>query len=142
MSEKLTTRIEPASAAQGQRAAAPDVPSSTEGAKAAQSAGAAQGATNAGAEGRAADEPACEPSASELGVFARTSRWFNQTFPNSKNAVIGGVAGLLLALLLFSIGLFKTLVIAILVLVGVAVGQYLDGDPKLVKAVQNLMKKR
>ncbi len=126
MAEKLTTRIEAP-------AEEPEVPkSSVEGTSQEAQAQPVQGAPEQGADVPKADS----------GFLARTSQWFEQTFPHSKNAVIGGLCGLLAALLLFSIGLFKTLVIAVLVLVGVAAGQYLDGDPKLVKAVQNLMKKR
>lgn len=127
MAEKLTTRIEASAEAPEQ---AKDAPAVSEAAQQPQAEAAAapadQGAGNARPEGS----------------FARASQWLDQTFPNSKNAVIGGLTGLVVALLLFSIGLLKTLVIAILVLVGVAAGQYLDGDPKLVKAIQNLMKKR
>ena len=52
------------------------------------------------------------------------------------------MTGLVVALLLFTIGVLKTLVIAILVVVGIACGQYLDGEPKIVRFIQNLMKKR
>ena len=52
------------------------------------------------------------------------------------------MTGLVVALLLFTIGVLKTLAIAILVVVGIACGQYLDGDPKIVRFIQNLMKKR
>ncbi len=138
MAEKITARIEPASAAQAKGAAAPGA-SVAEPAEGTQAAGAANAAE---ATAQAAGDVAGDAAASAPGAFARATQWFDQTFPTSKNAVIGGVVGLVVALLLFSIGLFKTLVIAVLVLVGVAAGQYLDGDPKLVKAVQNLMKKR
>ena len=127
MAEKLTTRIEAFAEAPEQ---AKDTPAVSEASQQPQAEAAA-----APAEQQAA-------GAKPEGSFARASQWFDQTFPHSKNAVIGGLAGLVVALLLFSIGLLKTLVIAILVLVGVAAGQYLDGDPKLVKAIQNLMKKR
>lgn len=126
MAEKLTTRIEASAEAPEQ---AKDTPAVSEASRQPQAE-----AAPAPAEQQAGAKPE--------GSFARASQWFDQTFPHSKNAVIGGLAGLVVALLLFSIGLLKTLVIAILVLVGVAAGQYLDGDPKLVKAIQNLMKKR
>lgn len=127
MAEKLTTRIEASAEAPEQAKEAP--------------------VTNEAASQQPQAEAAPAPAEQQAGAkpegsFARASQWFDQTFPHSKNAVIGGLAGLVVALLLFSIGLLKTLVIAILVLVGVAAGQYLDGDPKLVKAIQNLMKKR
>lgn len=128
MAEKLTTRIEAPTEAPEQ---AKEAPATSEAAPQQPQVEAAPAPVEQGAGG-----------AKPEGSFARASQWLDQTFPNSKNAVIGGLAGLVVALLLFSIGLFKTLVIAILVLVGVAAGQYLDGDPKLVKAIQNLMKKR
>ena len=136
MSEKLTCRIEPAEAS---ASASPDkVP--TNGPSAADTTStqptAAQPSGDA-AQPASGSEPAAQP-----GAFARASRWLDETFPNGRNAVLGGVTGLVVALLLFAIGVLKTLVIAILVVVGVACGQYLDGDPKIVRFVQNLMKKR
>lgn len=84
-----------------------------------------------------AREEAPQPSAR-----TRLSTWFATTFPHSRNAVLGGICGLVVALLLFSVGLLKTLVIALLVTIGVACGQYADGDPKLVNLVRELMKRR
>ena len=136
MSEKLTCRIEPADASAS--ASSEKVP--TNGPSAACAAGtqpsAAQPSGDA-AQPASGPEPTAQP-----GAFARASRWLDETFPNGRNAVLGGVTGLVVALLLFTIGVLKTLVIAILVVVGVACGQYLDGDPKIVRFVQNLMKKR
>lgn len=76
------------------------------------------------------------------GVLDRLSAWFAETFPRSRCAVLGGLAGLVVALLLFWIGVLKTLVIVVLVVVGVAIGQYLDGDPRLIRIVQGLVKRR
>jgi len=87
------------------------------------------------------DGATCD-KAPQRGACARFSSWFSSAFPHSRNAVIGGVCGLVVALLLFTIGLFKTLVIAVLVTIGVACGQYADGDPKLVNLVRELMKRR
>ena len=47
-----------------------------------------------------------------------------------------GVLGLVLALLIFWIGFFRTLLIVLLVVVGVAIGQWYDGDPKIINAVK------
>lgn len=146
MSEKLTCRIEPADAP----ASASSGKAPTNGSSAADAAGAqASAAQPSGdaAEYASGPEPAAQPAngtepAAQPGVLARASRWLDETFPNSRNAVLGGVAGLVVALLLFTIGVLKTLVIAILVVVGIACGQYLDGDPKIVRFIQNLMKKR
>ena len=90
----------------------------------------------------ASSEVAAREEASQPGAWTRLSTWFATTFPHSRNAVLGGICGLVVALLLFSVGLLKTLVIALLVTIGVACGQYADGDPKLVNLVRELMKRR
>ena len=130
MAEKIQARIEPAQPQAEKDARAPQAEAD---------ASAASG-TAAATEENAAAEPT-GGATPEPGAFARASRWLNQTFPNSKHAVLGGACGLLVAILLFSIGLFKTLVIAILVVAGVALGQFADGDPKLVRIVEKLIKK-
>ena len=146
MSEKLTCRIEPADApASASSGKAPINGSSAANAAGAQTS-AAQPSGDA-AESASGTEPAAQPAsgtepAAQPGAFARASHWLDETFPNSRNAVLGGVTGLVVALLLFTIGVLKTLAIAILVVVGIACGQYLDGDPKIVRFIQNLMKKR
>ena len=81
-------------------------------------------------------------SAAAPGVLERICTWFAETFPNSRHAVLGGLAGLVVAIMLFTIGILKTLVILVLVVVGVACGQYLDGDPKIIRMVQSLAKRR
>ena len=146
MSEKLTCRIEPADAP----ASASSGKAPTNGSSAADAAGAQTSAAQPSgdvAQPASGPEPAAQPAsgpepAAQPGVLARASRWLDETFPNSRNAVLGGVTGLVVALLLFTIGVLKTLVIAILVVVGIACGQYLDGEPKIVRFIQNLMKKR
>lgn len=146
MSEKLTCRIEPADAP----ASASSGKAPTNGSSAADAAGAQTSAAQPSgdaAESASGTEPAAQPAsgtepAAQPGAFARASHWLDETFPNSRNAVLGGVTGLVVALLLFTIGVLKILVIAILVVVGIACGQYLDGDPKIVRFIQNLMKKR
>lgn len=146
MSEKLTCRIEPADApASASSGKAPTNGSSADDAAGAQTS-AAQPSGDV-AQPASGTEPAAQPAsgpepAAQPGVLARASRWLDETFPNSRNAVLGGVTGLVVALLLFTIGVLKTLVIAILVVVGIACGQYLDGEPKIVRFIQNLMKKR
>lgn len=146
MSEKLTCRIEPADAP----ASASSGKAPTNGSSAADAAGAQTSAAQPSGDASqpaSSTEPAAQPAsdpepAAQPGVLARASHWLDETFPNSRNAVLGGVTGLVVALLLFTIGVLKTLVIAILVVVGIACGQYLDGEPKIVRFIQNLMKKR
>ena len=65
--------------------------------------------------------------------------WVRKTFPGHEHAFWGGVLALFIALLVFMIGLWRVLFIGIVVIIGVAVGQVLDGDPKLVNAIRNLL---
>lgn len=70
------------------------------------------------------------------GFFDKISRWISETFPGHENAVMLGLAGFVVAVLLFAIGFWRTLLITLFVVVGVAIGQVLDGDPKILRAVQ------
>lgn len=124
--EKVQARIEPVS----RPAAAPEpAPAPTP-------------RPDAQAVAAAPSEVTAREEAPQPGAWTRLSTWFATTFPHSRNAVLGGICGLVVALLLFSVGLLKTLVIALLVTIGVACGQYADGDPKLVNLVRELMKRR
>ena len=62
----------------------------------------------------APSEVTVREEAPQPGAWTRLSTWFATTFPHSRNAVLGGICGLVVALLLFSVGLLKTLVIALL----------------------------
>jgi uncharacterized membrane protein len=53
--------------------------------------------------------------------------------------VLGGVAGLVIALLVFLIGIGKTLLVCLAVLVGVTIGQFLDGDPQIWHFIERLL---
>ena len=57
-------------------------------------------------------------------------------------AVIGGFVGLLFAILLFTFGLFKMLVVALFVLVGVAIGQIFDGKATILAKIRSLFTDR
>lgn len=70
-----------------------------------------------------------EPGSSLLGRY----------LSGHERAFMGGVIGLLAAALVFLIGPLRTVVVALFVGVGVAVGQYLDGDPKIVSVVRRLL---
>ena len=52
--------------------------------------------------------------------------------------IIGGFLGLLFAILLFTFGLFKMLVVALFVLVGVAIGQIFDGKATILAKIRSL----
>lgn len=66
------------------------------------------------------------------------SRWFTTTFPGHQNSVMGGICGLIVALLIFGIGFWRTLFIVICVAIGVAIGQFFDGNPRVVHAVRKV----
>ncbi len=74
------------------------------------------------------------------GARERATAFADGIFPGHGNAILWGVIGFLAALLIFVLGFWRTLFIAFLVLVGVAFGQYLDGDPKIVRALMNLIR--
>lgn len=65
--------------------------------------------------------------------------WIHATFPGHENAVLCGFAGFLIALLLFIIGFWATLLLVVCITIGVAIGQELDGDPKIVTFFKNLL---
>lgn len=65
--------------------------------------------------------------------------WLGQFFPGHEHAVLGGFCGLCVAVLVFFIGVPRTLFLLIVVVMGVIIGQYLDGDPRLVNAVRRLL---
>ncbi len=65
--------------------------------------------------------------------------WIHATFPGHENAVLCGFAGFLVALLLFIIGFWATLLLVLCITIGVAIGQELDGDPKIVTFFKNLL---
>lgn len=70
--------------------------------------------------------------------FSRVSAWVSKTFPGHENAFWGGVLGLVAAVVLLAFGILKTLIVVVLVMAGIAVGQLVDGDPKLIRALQRL----
>ncbi|MDO4537649.1 MAG: DUF2273 domain-containing protein, partial [Coriobacteriales bacterium] len=64
--------------------------------------------------------------------------WVDKTFGKNKYAFYGGLLALLVALLIFAIGFWRVLFISLLVLVGVAIGQVVDGDPRIIRTIRNL----
>ncbi len=90
--------------------------------------GAGNAAGNAGAAGG---------DAQPTGDYAkRVSSWVSRAFPGHEKAFWGGVCGLLVAIVLFALGLLRTIIIVVLVGVGIALGQMADGDPKLIKLIR------
>lgn len=68
--------------------------------------------------------------------FESVKGWVARSFPHQEHAFWGGVLGLLVALLIFWIGFLKSLFVIICVVIGVAIGQYIDGNPLVVRAVR------
>lgn len=87
-----------------------------------------------------------QPSPAQHGSFKQgvsaARGWVVRTFPGHENAFLGGLLGFVAAILVFAIGFWQTLFVALLVLVGVGVGQQMDGDPKLWNAVRQLFSSR
>ncbi len=48
----------------------------------------------------------------------------------------------MIAVLIFIVGIAKTLAITVFVVAGIAVGQLLDGDPKIINALRALFESR
>ena len=93
-----------------------------------------------GNEGAAQGPQPCRASSGGCAQagFSRVSAWVGKTFPGHENAFWGGVFGLVAAVVLLAFGILKTLIVAVLVVAGIAVGQLVDGDPKLIRALQRL----
>ena len=68
-----------------------------------------------------------------------TRGFLSSIAPGHEHAVLCGLLGLLVACLVFWIGIPRTLVLCLFGVVGVAVGQALDGDPKILKAIVRLV---
>lgn len=85
--------------------------------------------------------PAGEPF-SPTKAAGKAGAWFKRTFPGHENSVIFGLIGLVAAILLFVVGVWRTLIITLFVVTGVAIGQVVDGDPKILRALQRLFSER
>lgn len=86
--------------------------------------------------------PAAEPQeateAQAASPLKGLSAWLAKTFPGNEHAAMGGVLGLIVAIAFFVAGFWKTLFVMLLVVAGVALGQFLDGDPKIVNLIRRL----
>lgn len=72
----------------------------------------------------------------------KNAREFGQFYKRNTAAVCLGVVGFIIALSIFSIGFFKTLLFCILILAGIIIGQYIDGKPKIIMFFMRLFNKR
>lgn len=95
-------------------------------------------ATAGAAEGEAAREQAGGTAPSAAHARESVRAWVHETFPGHENAVAWGFVGFLVAILFFVIGFWRTLLVVLLVVAGVAFGQVLDGDPKIINTLRGL----
>ena len=91
----------------------------------------------ASANGQASEQPKQRKSVADVRQAATS--WVHRTFPGHEHAFYGAIVALIVALLVFAIGFWRMLLIALIVLVGVAVGQVFDGDPKIINALRGLV---
>ena len=74
--------------------------------------------------------------------FQKMQEKFKKYVVDHPGAIIGGFLGLLFAVFLFTFGLFKMLVVALFVLVGVAIGQIFDGKATILAKIRSLFTDR
>ena len=65
--------------------------------------------------------------------------WLSKVAPNHENALLGGLLGLAVAVLMFVAGFWRTLFVVVMVTIGVAIGLYLDGTPKIVNFIRRVI---
>ena len=94
----------------------------------------------------AAETPEAKPAANEgrsVGDALRNgvglvSAWVRRTFPGQEKAFWGAILGLVAAIVFLAVGPWPLFVVVVFVFVGVAAGQVLDGDPKIVNTLRHL----
>lgn len=64
--------------------------------------------------------------------------WLDGLFPGHGNAAFFALIGFVVALVFITIGFVRTLVVIALVVAGLAFGQQLDGNPKILRALKRL----
>ncbi|WP_083307305.1 DUF2273 domain-containing protein [Olsenella sp. HMSC062G07] len=82
--------------------------------------------------------PEVEEQESPARLCRRVAAWTHDVVVGHENAALGGAVGLAVALLIFAIGFWRALFVALCVCVGVVVGQFLDGDARVVRAIRKL----
>lgn len=84
-------------------------------------------------------EPQAAPKKAGFKLSMRAfSSWVHTTFPGHEHAFMGGVVALLLAILILVVGPLHVILLSLAIVVGVAVGQYFDGDPKIIRMITGL----
>ncbi|MBQ6395049.1 MAG: DUF2273 domain-containing protein, partial [Atopobiaceae bacterium] len=67
------------------------------------------------------------------GLIEQLREQLEETFPGHGNTALFAIVGLIAGLLFIVFGFWRMLIITAFIVAGVAFGQYLDGDPKIVK---------
>lgn len=76
-------------------------------------------------------------SENKPGLIEQARDRLNEIFPGHGNAALFALVGLVMGVLLLMFGFWRMLLVSLLVVAGVAFGQYLDGDPKIIKALRD-----
>lgn len=105
-------------------------------------AGSASQAEAAGARGEGDRDGTARGGAPEEGGTQGSPHirsWVARAVAGHEHAALGGLVGLVVAILVFVIGFWEMLFVSLLVVAGVSLGQYLDGDPKIVNLIRRLL---
>lgn len=95
--------------------------------------GAAQGKKPTAAKG------ASDSSSNKKQPVQGLAAYLTKFAPNHENALLGGLMGLIVAVLMFVAGFWRTLFVVVMVTIGVAIGQYLDGTPKIINFIRRVI---
>ncbi|MBR1829019.1 MAG: DUF2273 domain-containing protein [Atopobiaceae bacterium] len=80
-----------------------------------------------------------QPAGASAPAARGFSAWLTLNFPGHEHAVLGGFCGLTVALLVFAIGVARVLFMLVCITIGVLIGQYLDGDNRIVRVIRRLL---
>ena len=62
----------------------------------------------------------------------------DRLFPGHANAALFALVGLVVALLVLAFGFWRMMLVVVLVVAGIAFGQCLDGDPKILNRLKEI----
>lgn len=101
--------------------------------------GASEQASAAQSKRPAAAKSPADPSNEKKQPAQGPAAFLSKVAPNHENALLGGLLGLVVAVLMFVAGFWRTLFVVVMVTIGVAVGQYLDGTPKIINFIRRVI---
>lgn len=59
-------------------------------------------------------------------------------FPGHANEALFALVGLIVALLFLTFGFWRMMLVLLMIVAGIAFGQYLDGDPKIINKLKEI----